>query len=75
MPTCISDTNIIRIAKQKVQTFKSGQIEKYVHQWELLTSDPEILDIVQGAHIDFELSCLNSMFHPCPMTSVSQKRN
>ena len=50
----ISDTNIIRIAKQKVQSFKAGQIAKYVHQWELLTSDPEILDIVQGAHIDFE---------------------
>ena len=50
----ISDTNIIRIAKQKVQNFKAGQIAKYVHQWELLTSDPEILGIVQSAHIDFE---------------------
>ena len=39
----ISDINITRIAKQKVQRFKAGQIEKNVHEWELLTSDHEIV--------------------------------
>ena len=34
--------------------FTANEIAKYVHQWELLTSDREILDIVQGAHVDFE---------------------
>ena len=42
------------IAKQKVKGFKAGQIANCVHQWKMLTSDPEILDIVQGAHIQFE---------------------
>ena len=45
---------MIEIAKQKVKGFKAGQIANCVHQWKVLTSDPEILDIVQGAHIQFE---------------------
>lgn len=45
---------MIEIAKQKVKGFKAGQIANCVHQWKMLTSDPEILDIVQGAHIQFE---------------------
>ena len=52
-----SDSNtqyMIEIAKQKVKGFKAGQIANCVHQWKMLTSDPEILDIVQGAHIQFE---------------------
>lgn len=45
---------MVDTAKQKVKCFRAGQIANYVHQWKMLTSDPEILDIVQGAHIEFE---------------------
>ena len=45
---------MIEIAKQKVKGFKAGQIANCVHQWKMLTSDPEVLDIVQGAHIQIE---------------------
>ena len=41
-----SDSNtqhMIEIAKQKVKGFKAGQIANCVHQWKMLTSDPEIL--------------------------------
>ena len=36
---------MIEIAKQKVKGFKAGQIANCVHQWKMLTSDPEVLDI------------------------------
>ena len=45
---------MIEIVKQKVKGFQAGQIASCVHQWKMLTSVPEILDIVQGAHIQFE---------------------
>ena len=36
---------MIEVAKQKVKGFKAGQIANCVHQWNMLTSDPEVLDI------------------------------
>ena len=62
---------MIEIAKQKVKGLKAGQIANCVHQWKMLTSDPEILDIVQGAHIQFE-SIQNKMTYLCQIYSVRQ---
>ena len=48
-------TNLANISRGKVNSFRqfrAGQIANYYNQWKLLTSDPEILDIVRGAHID-----------------------
>ena len=47
-------TNLAIISRRKVNSFRAGQIANYYNQWKLLTSDPEILDIVRGAHIDLE---------------------
>ena len=64
---------MIKIAKQKVKGFKAGQIANCVHQWKMLTSDPEILDIVQGAHIQFEsIPIENKMTYLCLIYSVRQ---
>ena len=38
----------------KAQYFHGGNIKHYVEQWQQLTSDPEILDIVTGMHIPFD---------------------
>ena len=50
----LNSQKLIALAQHKVDHFKAGQIVNYVHQWKMLTSDPEILDIVQGAHIEFD---------------------
>ena len=47
-------TNLVNISQGKVNSFRAGQIANYYNQWKLLTSNPEILDIVRGAHIDFQ---------------------
>ena len=47
-------TKLVNISRGKVDSFRAGQIANYYNQWKLLTSDPEILDIVRGAHIDLE---------------------
>ena len=37
----------------KVSKFKAGSLPNFVEQWQLLTSDDFILDMVTGAHIEF----------------------
>ena len=38
----------------RVKQFRGGQLASYVSFWETLTSDPEILQTVSGASIDFD---------------------
>lgn len=40
----------------KVENFKAGQISEHINQWQKLTSDRRILNIVKGDSIDFESS-------------------
>ena len=37
-----------------VKAFQAGQVSECLHEWEMLTSDPEILQIVNGDTIAFE---------------------
>ena len=37
-----------------VKVFHAGQVSECLHEWEMLTSDPEILQIVNGDTIAFE---------------------
>ena len=39
---------------EHVKNFVGGQICSHLMEWKKLTSDPEILDIVKGAHIEFD---------------------
>ena len=39
-----------------MEKFAAGRLAKYVHEWEKLTSDSQILDIVKHCHIDLDLS-------------------
>ena len=34
-------------------TFKAGQVKNYIHNWELLTSDPVVLDAIKHYPIEF----------------------
>ena len=36
-----------------MKKFKAGQVSKYLHKWETMTSDPEILQMVTGDLISF----------------------
>ena len=45
---------LVQASQGKVNAFRAGQIAQYYDQWKLLTSDPVILNIVQGAHINLE---------------------
>ena len=38
----------------KADCFKAGQLVDYVDNWKLITSDQEILSMVQGIHINFQ---------------------
>ena len=53
-PNIYLSSNLVKVSQEKVKAFRAGQITQYYDQWKQLTSDPEILDIVQGAHIDLE---------------------
>ena len=37
-----------------MSNFQAGQIKKFSHEWSKITSDPDILSMVQGDHINFE---------------------
>ena len=37
-----------------VKEFKGGRLENFYSKWAELTSDPEILDMIRGMHIDFD---------------------
>ena len=53
----MSDTkfveNVIKKSKDNITCFKGGRIRHYLDQWKALTSDHEILQIVQGLKLDF----------------------
>jgi len=38
----------------RAHCFKAGQLVDYVDNWKLITSDQEILSMVQGLHIEFQ---------------------
>lgn len=38
----------------RTQTFKAGSLVPFSHIWHKLTSDPEILEVVTGQHIEFD---------------------
>ena len=40
--------------KLQIHHFKGGRLAHFLHEWEKITSDREILDIVKGQHIEFE---------------------
>ena len=40
--------------KLQIQHFKGGRLAHFHHEWEKITSDHEILDIVRGQQIEFD---------------------
>ena len=38
-------------------SFKGGQVQHFISNWETLTSDPFILDAIKHYHIEFEADC------------------
>jgi hypothetical protein len=53
---------------KNVALFQAGQISKFHKEWEKLTSDPEILEMVQGTKIIFSGKC--PMQHQSPPNSL-----
>ena len=41
------------LASKMLQCFKAGQIKYFKNAWEKLTSDPWIIDTIQGVKIEF----------------------
>ena len=49
--SCSAPTNSVSYGKQT--PFKAGRLPLFVHKWQELTSDPEILNMVNGLHLEF----------------------
>lgn len=58
----------------EVSFFEGGRLAKYYEVWQTLTSDPEILDIVKGLHLEFvcPLSRLQNQHPAQPHLSDSE---
>ncbi|CAB4001403.1 Hypothetical predicted protein [Paramuricea clavata] len=50
----IVDEQLKCYLEKEVSNFQAGQIKKFSHEWSKITSDPDILSMVQGDHITFE---------------------
>ena len=44
--------------------FKAGRIQYYLNEWETISSDCNILDIVKGCQMEFKSNTPNQMKHP-----------
>ena len=45
--------NMLQYLEHKVHCFKAGGLREYYNQWQALTSDPEILQMILGQPIEF----------------------
>lgn len=57
--------------KLKTESFVGGRIKYFVREWRTLTSDPEILEMVEGLHIDFESDIYNEPPLPAPQPTLT----
>lgn len=55
-------------------TFEAGRLKNYIGNWRKITSDPNILDIVEHCHVEFLPGCdpVNSF---CFRRKLSQKED
>jgi hypothetical protein len=44
---------LIKHFTDQIASFQAGRIAKFYAEWQKITSDPEILDMVRGTHIEF----------------------
>ena len=44
---------MLKFLEHKVHCFKAGGLREYYNQWQALTSDPEILQMILGQPIEF----------------------
>lgn len=42
--------------------FQAGRLHYFVHEWHAITSDPNILDIVQHCHLDIDVAHIGPLF-------------
>ncbi len=57
-----------------VTNFHAGQISNYLHAWQELTSDPEILETVSGQFIEFEIQPIQtSMPVQCQLSNIDSQ--
>ena len=47
------ETNIKQYFANKVQSFKGGQLARFLDKWKEITSDSEVLNCVKGQYIEF----------------------
>ena len=45
--------NMLQFLEHKAHCFKAGGLREYFNQWQALTSDPEILQMILGQPIEF----------------------
>ena len=51
---CFLSPSLLLSISNSMKNFQAGQVSEHLHEWEQLTSDPEILQIVEGDIIRFE---------------------
>ena len=52
--------------------FEGGRLQQFYAVWEILTSDPEILQLVRGAHLEFDDTEFPSSSSPQPHLNKSE---
>ncbi|XP_068757998.1 uncharacterized protein [Montipora capricornis] len=62
--------SLLEYFQGKTKTFKAGSLAAYSHQWQEITSDPEVLETVTGQSIDF--ATLPIQENPLMQTKLSE---
>lgn len=50
-------------ANRDIENFKGGRVEQFLNQWKTLTSDNEILSIIQGLQLEFISNLINNTIY------------
>ena len=62
--------SLLEYFQGKTKTFKAGSLAAYSHQWQEITSDPEVLETVTGQSIEF--ATLPIQENPLMQTKLSE---
>ncbi len=61
---------LISFLNNRVKSFAAGQIQSHLNEWQLLTSDEEILNVIRGDSIEFD--SIPPIQHFCRNKKVSE---
>lgn len=55
--------NLFLLKQRDIENFKGGRVKQFLNQWKTLTSDNEILSIIQGLQLEFISNLINNTIY------------